>query len=254
MQARTLSTPSLSPAIRAILLVVAMLGPGCGLFGGTRAKTVAITPVADAPAVAIGSLTLEPGQTKLANVGTFAIGEYKSKDLDALQQSLQQSLRQSRGEPIGGQAHRVHVVIRRFLVSHSNTAGVALACVAWAMTDANGELVYHEQFYAADSVHLWGTIGRLKEHVHQGIVARVLGSARSIASGGDPVTAQYTFADFDAAAAGLPHQLRSVYLSTALLGGGYGFRVSTVDGSADLGWARQQEHVDWTARVGSPSR
>lgn len=198
-------------------------------------------------ALRVGTVELEPGQTRLANVGTYAIGEYGDKDIAALQESL------SRSVPASPSTDRyaVHVVVRRFLVSHSNTDGLALACVTWALTDPSGALVFHEQFYASDSVHLWGTVGRTKEHVHEGIVGRVLRSASSIAAGGEAQGAPYTHDDFDSAAASLPHSLRSVFIHTAVLGGGYAYRVSTVTGDAELGWARQADHFDWPTRLAS---
>lgn len=118
------------------------------------------------------------------------------------------------------------------------------------MTDADGQLVFHEQFYAADSVRLWGTIGKLKNNVHEGIVRRVLSSARSVAAGGPPQDAKYTYDDFERATADLPSSLRSVYINTAVLGGGYFFIVSHLDGSSELGWAREADHVDWPTKLG----
>ncbi len=240
-----------SSLLRTVLLVLSLLVTtgACGLFGGTRPQAVALTEPsgAEAPPIAVASVELESGQTRLANVGTFAIGEYGAKDLAVLQQSLAESL----PAHAAGEGYQVHVVVRRFLVSHSNNAGLALACVAWALTTPDGELLFHEQFYASDSVRIWGTVGRIKDHVHEGIVRRVLGSARSLAAGGEPQAAPYTHDDFDSATAQLPHALRSVYINTAMLGGGYALRVSTVSGNAELGWAREEDHVDWEQRMGT---
>ncbi|MCH9680672.1 MAG: hypothetical protein K0V04_04490 [Deltaproteobacteria bacterium] len=229
-------------------LPLLLLLTACGLFGGTRPQAVefASPDSASSAAVSVASIELESGHTRLANVGTFAIGEYGTKDLDVLQQSFAESM----PAQAGASGHQVHVVVRRFLVSHSNNAGLAVACVAWALTDPDGALVFHEQFYASDSARIWGTIGKLKDHVHEGIVRRVLGSARAIAAGGERQSAPYTYDDYESATAQLPHSLRSVYLNAAMLGGGYALRISTVSGNSELGWARESDHLDWEAQLG----
>ncbi len=235
--------------LSSLLVLVALVAApgGCGLFGRTKAKPLHDLQPLSVP-LQVHEVALEPN-TKLQNVGTFAIGEYGARDLSTLEQTLEQSL-DAAAKPQGDE-FRVHVLVRRFLVAHSNNAGLAVACVAWALTNPEGELVFHEQFYAADSVRLWGTIGGLKNHVHQGISRHILDQASQVASGEGPlpVRGEYVFPTYDSAAAVLPDSLTSVHVASFGFGAGYSFAMWTVQGSSERSWVREEGHVDWPARL-----
>src|SRR5689334_1970294 len=125
---------------------------GCGLTGGTSkfAVNVATPAGAEKPALNVASVELEPNQTKLVNVGTYAWGEYDKSDLDVLTQSM----RTSAAPFENASGYKVHVVMRKFLVAHSNNAALAFACVGWAMVTPDNKLAFHEQFYASHHVRL----------------------------------------------------------------------------------------------------
>lgn len=217
---------------------------GCALTGRTRPQEVA-RPAGLAAPLRVADVALEPGQTRLQNVGTFAWGEYDARDVGVLRESLDTT--------VGGAADgpSVHVVVRRFLVAHSNNEALAVACVAWALTDASGQLLFHEQFYAADYVRIWGTVGGIKNHVHAGITEHVANQAARISNGQEPVapSGEYVFDSYEAATAGMPDSLTSTHFQTLYLGGAYLFSAYSIKGRSDRGWARRNDHLDWDARL-----
>ena len=149
----------------------------------------------------------------------------------------------------------MYLVVRRYLVAQSNSEALALACVAWALRGPDASIVFHEQFYAKSYVHLWGTLGGIKNDVHKGIVQRVLGAAVRVAAtqGGEAPhpAAPYTFDTFEQAVAGLPDTLHSYYRGM-ILGGGYTiFYSHTLAGGSQLGWVATPDHVDWPSFIHS---
>lgn len=238
----------MSRFVALVLASVFVSTTGCALTGRTRPQEVT-RPAELESSLHVADVELEPGQTRLQNVGTFAWGEYDARDLDVLQESLDAT--------VGGAASgpSVHVVVRRFLVAHSNNEALAVACVAWALTDESGTPVFHEQFYAADYVRTWGTVGGIKNHVHAGITEHIAKQATRISNGDSPVapSGEYVFASYEAATSGMPDSLTSTHFQALYLGGAYVFSVRTINGSSDRGWARREDHLDWDARLGPKS-
>ncbi len=226
---------------------------GCGLTGGTSkfAVNVATPAGAEKPALSVASVELEPHETKLVNVGTYAWGEYDKADLDVLTESMRASA--APFESISG--HKIHVVMRKFLVAHSNNAALAFACVGWAMVTPDNRLAFHEQFYASNHVRLWGTVGGVKDVVHEAITKRILERAVAVAANKPENLPRppHTFDDYEAAAAPLPKELMSHY-NHMLFGGGYTLFIhQTVGGDPNLNWVRKPEHLDWNARLAIPA-
>jgi hypothetical protein len=108
----------------------------------------------------------------------------------------------------------LHLVVRRYVVSTSNTAGAVLACVAWAATTLKGSLIYEEQFYASDAGYLVTTIGLIKDSVHKAIVRRIattsLAIAQDRAASLEPRTFDRTSTSFEDAASRLPQTMVSL--------------------------------------------
>lgn len=235
----------LTVLVLSTLLLV--FGNGCALTGATSSFEVALEAPANTPAVRLGSVTYEPHQSRLANVGSYAWGKYGEDDLGTLTASLNRSLKPvvpEAGEP----SHAVHVRVRRFLVAHSNSEGLAFACVSWALTDPDGELAFVEQFYARDHVVMWGTVGGTKDTVHEGIATRVLRTAVRVAAAGEPVApyrAENTFGRFEDAMAGLPESLTSIHMGTLYLGGAFYIYSARYTGGSNVRWVQADDHFDW---------
>lgn len=232
-----------------VLALVALSATGCGLTGATSTFVVEVPQNAGA-ALRIAAVELEPGQTRLQNVGSYAWGEYGEDDLAVLRESLAESVAPlaAGGQPTAA----VHLVIRKFLVAHSNNEGLAIACASWAMTDPSGKLAFHEQFYARDHVKLWGTVGGVKDNVHKGIAERVIRAAIGVAQGKDPQSIpfpEFAYKDFDSARAGLPDSLTTSFQGFLVLGNGYLFYDQRVSGGSSVEWAREPSHIDWPARL-----
>lgn len=243
-----MSTRVLSLALSLLLIC---FGNGCALTGATSTFEVALEAPANAPPMRLGSVTYEPSESRLANVGTFDWGKYGEEDLSTLGASLEQSLKPLEPEP-GLASHEVHVRVRRFLVAHSNNEALAFACVSWALTDPDGELAFVEQFYARDHVVLWGTVGGTKDTVHEGIATRVLRSAVRVAAAGEPVPpfhAENTFGRFEAAMVGMPESLTSVHVGGLYLGGAFYVFSSRYSGDSQVSWVKAHDHFDWSGHL-----
>jgi hypothetical protein len=189
----------------------------------------------------------EPAETRLQNVGTYPVGEYKEADFEALRASFLKS-----AEPFAGSdGHRLHIILRRVLIATSNNVGLAVACAAWAIEAPDGKLIFHEQFYAWDSARIMGSVAGVKNGMHEAIVRRVLESAVRIATcdgtlapAPDPPR---TSTDFGTATRELPSSLMSSF-PLLFHGGGYMFFLGlVVRGSSEVPWVRKPDYVDWPA-------
>ena len=72
--------------------------------------------------------------------------------------------------PIRGGARtsfQIRLVIRHVLVATSSSYDAVIACVAWALTDSDGELIFDEQFYVVPSMHSRG-LEAMKNQMHTG--------------------------------------------------------------------------------------
>jgi hypothetical protein len=238
------SERALSVLICATLLLATA---GCA----ARPKKVTLAVPASHP-VQIASVEIEPGAARVVNVGTYKVGKYKSHDLRVLKQMLNKAI------PVHGaskESFQVHVVVRSFLIAHDNTKGAGLACIAWALTDPDRELVFDEQFYASRrSPPL--SIGGIKNRIHVGITKRIHQRAQDVASG-RPLSPppEDTYNGFERAASQVPNNLRS---DLPTIFGGYdqwGNPVGlhrTVRGQSQEGSARHYDAIDWYNRLGIP--
>jgi hypothetical protein len=233
------------PWLVALSALFALTVFGCS----ARAKTVTLNVRATHP-VSVAPIEMEPGATKLVAVGTYKVGKYKSKDLRVLQKMLDRTI-PMRGAP--EQSFRVHLVVRSFLIVHSNEKGAGLACVAWALTNPQQELVFDEQFYAArDSPPL--SVSGIKTRIHEGITKRVHQRAQDVASerplGSPP---EDTYDDFERAASRVPNRFKS---ELPTIFGGYdkwGNQTGiwrTVSGESGEEFARRCDDIDWYTRLG----
>ena len=92
-----------------LLALVALSTTGCALTGATSSFVVEVAPTPGV-SLAIASVEVEPGQTRLQNVGSYAWGQYGEDDLAMLRESLNESAALLGGP--GASAHRVHLIIR----------------------------------------------------------------------------------------------------------------------------------------------
>jgi hypothetical protein len=167
--------------------------------------------------IRVASAAMDPDAAHLNAVSVRPWGKYGPDDLRNLEQSLSDTLSaQLAATPVCHESRLdIHVVVRRHVVSVSNTAGAVLACVAWAAASPAGSIIHHEQFYAWDAVYLVGTIGRMKDSVHKAIVRRVATTSWALAADAVPAWPRTTaFANtstsFEEAVSRLPHTLVSL--------------------------------------------
>jgi hypothetical protein len=133
--------------------------------------------------VRIVSAAMEPDAARLIPINVKPWGQFSPDDLQNIQQSLQDTI----APHIAAISHPwdikmdLHLVVRRYVVSTSNTAVAVLACVTWAATTPKGAPIYEEQFYASDAGYMITTIGFIKDSVHKAIVRRIASTSLAIA-------------------------------------------------------------------------
>ncbi len=226
--------------MRWLAVVGLSLLTACGTFGRTR--PVSVSPPTAPTSVAVGKLGFDARNVDMQGVGTFEFGEFSARDLASLQKSLERSLG---GGPTGDLT--VHVYVRSHLIQASNNAGVALSCVAWALTEPDGTVVFEEQVYVGSEGHLIMTLGHLKERVHLGLVTRITDVTGALASGGTvetlpepPPGVSHNPAD---AARGMPQMLQSHYIFTL---GGHLYTGHSAAAVVDPSSGTPRDAFDWT--------
>jgi len=221
--------------------LVLFADPGCA----ARAKTVTLDVQATHP-VSVAPIEMEPWASKLTAVGTYRVGRYDDNDLRVLHEMLEEAI-PVRGAP--EDSLRIHLVVREFLVAHSNNNAAAIACVAWALTNPRGELVFDEQFYASRRTPPLSISG-IKNRIHEGITKRVHHRAQDVASG-RPLGPQPedTYDDFERAASRVPDWMASHF---SVWEGRYFSIERTVAGEPGETVVRRNDYINWYDRLGIP--
>jgi hypothetical protein len=208
----------------ALAAAVATLLSGCGgAMGGTKPFVVAIGPDAVAGAkhrVELGTVTVAADANDLRATGTYHVGKFDEEDREILRRSFADTLSKSSWPSGSGDAWQLHVHLRRYLVAHSNNDGGVLACVAWALTTADGRPIHTDQFYASvaadDAASGERTLGGIKNQLNRSVVERIVRSAAAVAAAPDPahshprIAVAQTYDTIQEAAAGLPKRLVSL--------------------------------------------
>ena len=204
----------------ALVLCACAALSACGIAGGTSRFVVPLDPgqrpkIAAEVRVASAGMDVNPAYLNAVNV--FRWGKFDAADLRNIDASLRDTIAQHLLPPSPGTDARLelHLVIRRYVVSASNTAGAALACVAWAATTPQGTLIFEEQFYASHVIYLVGTLGLIKDEVHRAIVGRIATTAMALAAdltaaNLQPITFEHTSTSLDEASARLPQTMVSM--------------------------------------------
>jgi len=227
----------------ALSAFVSPMALGCA----PRAQTVTLDVPSGHP-VSVAPPELGPGAAKVTAIDApFGGWKYKEKNLEVLHEMLEET-NPMPGAP--GESFRIHLVIRRFLVAYYYSEAVGISCVAWALTNPRGELIFDETFYAAVHTENKGVNG-VKNPIHQGITKRVHTVTQAVASGlpaGPPPT--WVYEDYEAAAAAMPDGLgRIVYSTTSREGTTRGVKYVGETGEE---FARCVDSIDWYYRLGIP--
>jgi hypothetical protein len=176
--------------LAALLLVVCAVLSACGTTGGTSPFVVPLHPPKSqkiTSEIRVASAAMEPEAADLRALNVQPWGTFGPNDLKNIRQSLHDTIAPHLPATSLATGSRLdlHVVIRRYAVRTSNTAGAVLACVAWAATNAQGELIYKEQFFASSAGYLVTTIGLIKDSVHIALIRRI--ATISLALATEPV-------------------------------------------------------------------
>jgi hypothetical protein len=200
------------------LLACAALA-ACGTTGNTSRFTVPMDASGGKKVIAdmqVASAAMDADAAHLTAVNVQPWGKFGPDDLKNIERSLQDTISPHLTTTSSSAESRIdlHLVVRRYVVGTSNTAGAVLACVAWAATTRTGSVIYEEQFYASDAGYLVGTIGLLKDSVHKAIVRRIavtsLALARDPAVSPQPMQFDKTSSTIEEAASRLPQSMVSL--------------------------------------------
>jgi len=247
-------------SLTAITLLGCTALSACGTTGGTSRFALPLdlpTGPKVAADVHVASAAMDANAAYLNPVKVQPWGTFGSDDLRNIEQSLQDTISPHLVPAPRSTASRMdlHLVVRRYVVSTSNTAGAVLACVAWAATTPEGSLIYEEQFYASNAGYLVTTIGLIKDSVHKAIVRRIATTSLAIAQDGatnlQPRQFDKTSTSFEDAASRLPQTM--VSLGDPSLAASPNRTVSVVglltpSGVLTVEWkvASPSEAFDWT--------
>ena len=206
-------------SFKALALLGCALLSACGTTGATSHFVLPL----DLPRgekvtadVHVASASMDADTAVLNPVKVQPWGKFEPDDLKNIEQSLQDTISPhlTATSRSADAKMDLHLVVRRYVVSTSNTGGAVLACVAWAATTPRGSVIYEEQFYASDAVYLFGTIGLLKDSVHKAIVRRIattsLAIAQDPAASPQPRKFDKTSTSFEEAASRLPQSMVSL--------------------------------------------
>jgi hypothetical protein len=240
------SSLNLGPTGNAVLgAFIAIAGLGCT----PRAQQVILDVPANHP-VSVAPIELEPGASKVTAIDVpFGGGayRYKEKDLAVLQQMFEET------NPIPGaqgEAFRIHVLIRRILVAYHQSESAGISCVAWALTNPGGELIFDETFYAAAYTPNQGVNG-VKKRLNKGITKRAHSVAQEVASGRSPPRPNtWIYEDYESAAAAIPDALGPILFINLQRGGVE--RGVEYTGETGEEFARCDDSIDWHYRLGIP--
>lgn len=219
--------------------------------------------------IRIVSAAMDDDAAHLIAVKVRPWGKFGPDDLRNLDQSLRDTIKQYLPATSRSNESRldIHLVIRRYIVSTSNTGGAVLACVAWAATSPQGTLIFEEQFYASEAGYVVTTIGLIKDSVHKSIVRRIATTAIAIAAGPEaashrPTTFENTSTSLDEAASRLPSEMVSMGHPSVMVWTGIpspipipviiAIGLLTPSGVSTVQWktAQPQENFDWQGYLG----
>jgi len=205
---------------RIILAIGVCVLSGCGSTGDSWKFSVPLDAQQHASIVSdvgVESVASDENESYLNVVKVPRWGKFDSRDLRNLEQSLHLTLARNLPDHAARPDSRlnIHVFVRRYVVSWSNTGGGVLATVAWAATDAAGNLVFDEQFHAWQTEFPLMTVGLAKTRVHEQIVRRIATTALWLAAHPavtdiPPVEVANTSTSLDEAISGLPVKLVSM--------------------------------------------
>lgn len=199
------------PTLVALLAITVFAG--CGVTGGTQARTVKLNPTLGATSlkhpVQVGTVGSRTDASVNRAIGAYNWGKFDASDLSTLGDTLKRSL-----PPATRSRHTVHVIVQHFGLAFTNNRGACLAIVDWCVADGP-MLVARERFYAAydtgDKVFGTETIGMVKNRVLHAAAARIAERSLAAANGlSVPPAPKLTFDDPAAAHATVPHHMTAV--------------------------------------------
>ncbi|WP_054032047.1 hypothetical protein [Desulfatitalea tepidiphila] len=206
-------------SITAIALLGCAALSACGTTGVTSHFTLRLDLPRDGKVAAdvhVASAAMAEDAAFLNVVRVQPWGRFGPDDLRNIEQSLRDTIAPHLAETLrpGDVKIDLHLVVRRYVVSISNTAGAVIACVVWAATTPKGSVIYEEQFYASDAAYLVTTIGLIKDSVHKAIVRRIATTALAIAQDSaaniQSIKFDKTSTSFEESAARLPKTMVSL--------------------------------------------
>lgn len=200
-------------------VLILTLFAGCGITGGTSARTVNLNPALGAASlehpVRVGTVGARTDAGVNRAIGAYNWGKFDDSDLATLRETLERSL-----PPASISGHTVHVVVQHFGLTFTNNRGACLALLDWCVVEGP-MVIMSERFYAAydtgDKLFGTETLGMAKNRVLHAAAARIAERSLAAANGlPAPPPPQLTFDDPMSANATLPQHLTAAAGSGAI--------------------------------------
>jgi hypothetical protein len=190
---------------------------GCGTTGATKTFVLPIDSAVTEGVehtIKLGSFAVAEDANVIVAAGTQEWGAFDEADQHKLEWSLQATLDTINWRPDDGSdpGWEIHALLRRHVVAHDNNSAGVLVCISWVLASASGDVIYQDQFYAADSVMLVGTLGGVKNSVNRAVARRIIESSLRLASS-EPLSrsgVERTYDSITEAAEILPSSFRSL--------------------------------------------
>ena len=186
---------------------------GCGITGGTSARTLTLNPALGAASlprpVHVGTVSARAGAGVNRAIGAYSWGNFDASDLANLRETIERSL-----PPSVASDRTVHVVVQHFGLTYTNNRGDCLALIDWCVAEGSS-VIASERFYAAydtgDKVFGTETLGMAKNRVLYAAAARIAERSLAAANGlPAPPPPSLTFDDPESANATLPQTMTGV--------------------------------------------
>lgn len=245
------STRIAAPLWMSIAICMLNLLTGCSTIGRTEVLSIEVKPPLQFQfGLGLGTVVLEENATRVDAVGVFPMGEFSKDDLQKVRTSLENALRSMQRDisPVPGKRSTAHVMVRRYLITSSNSAIGALANISWCIADDSGNILYQEQFYASYSQALFVTLGDVKNKVNEAALLRIVSMAAYLADAHKtslPPMPPNAYQEFEQAVEQMPNAFQSIHVT-------YFGNIPLpydVRNSADWKWVKRSGRINWEARI-----
>jgi hypothetical protein len=241
----------LAAALGSIVLVCS-----CSTSGKTSHGAVpldALPEIREMRPLQVQSLDREDEGIRLISLDVRPSGKFNDEDKTNLRRSLEETLQAALRNRAcrEGSGVQLHVLIRKYVVAANNSQAVVWASVDWCAADEGGQVLYSEAFHATAMVHLFGSLGGIKDQVNRAVVKRIAQNALAVAADANRAEGNIagTYASFDEAAASIPAMLETWGLPFFVAVAPEGLVASRSAQKSSANLLSTEAKIDWATRL-----